>query len=101
MFWSEVVLLLLNFAVRFKHPGFSSEREWRILSVDPAEDCVMRRNRGDKEVKFINVSFGSEIVTRITLGPRGVRGSEQQLREFLDQSGFREVEIQRSIIPLR
>jgi len=101
VFWSEVALLLFNFALRFKHPGFKGEREWRILSLTPAETPFMRRNREGTEVKFISVGFSGEMVTKITLGPRAANASESQLRSFLDKSGFPAVKIHRSKIPLR
>jgi hypothetical protein len=101
VFWSDTVLLLFNFALRFKNSYFCEEREWRILSLNSTESSVMRRNREGREVKFINVGFRPEIVTQIILGPRAVNGSESQLRQFLDSNGFRELSIRRSAIPLR
>jgi hypothetical protein len=101
LFWNEVALILFNFAFRFKDPGFSGEREWRMLILEPTEAPVMHRNREGSEIKFINVAFRPEMVSRITLGPRAADRDESQLREFLDESGFGEVHIHRSKIPLR
>jgi Protein of unknown function (DUF2971) len=102
VYWSEVALILLNFAVRFKHPSFRGEREWRTLSLNPSEvPVLLRRNRQGMEVKFIDIGFQPEMVTQITLGPRAEDGAELRLREFLDDNGFQEVNILRSTIPLR
>jgi hypothetical protein len=100
VFWSEVALLLFNFALRFKHPAFDGEKEWRILSLDP-QTGIQHRDREGLDIKFINIDFRPELITQATLGPRATSGSEAALRELLDEIGFGEVPILQSTVPLR
>jgi hypothetical protein len=100
-FWSEAALLLFNFALRFKHPGFGAEREWRILKLEPAATSVMQRERDGVEIKYIKIAFRPEMVTRITVGPRAPCETELMLRRFLDENALRGVNVYRSQVPLR
>jgi hypothetical protein len=61
----------------------------------------MRRNREGTEVKFMNLGFRPEMVTQIILGPRASNETESELQRFLDGSGYQEVSVRRSTIPLR
>ncbi len=100
-FWREVILLLLNFCVRFKNPSYADEREWRILKLQPDKAQVMRRGREGAEVKFIHLGFSSEAITRINVGPRAAPETEGQLRRFLDDKGLEKVSVRRSVVPFR
>ncbi len=101
VFWSEVAMLLLGFALRFKNPYYSDEREWRLLKLAPDKSRVMRRDGEGAEVKFIRLGFSSEAITRINVGPRAAKETDEQLRRFLADNGLKKVQVDRSAIPYR
>jgi hypothetical protein len=101
IFWTEIALLLFNFALRFKNPSFRSEREWRTLSLEPSETPVWTRDQQGMIVKYIKVGFEANMVSRITLGPRASNDGKRRVQEFLKNSEFRDAQLCHSGVPLR
>jgi len=101
VFWSEVALLLLNFALRFKNPFFADEREWRALSLNMDDSPVFHRSSGAQERRYVHVHFRPETVSQVVVGPLAETNVEARLRQFLDDHGLHHVVVGRSAIPLR
>ena len=101
IFWSEVVLALLNAAHRFKNPDFAEEKEWRALRLETDECPTFRRSVGGEERRYIHLHFRPEMVSQIVIGPLADAVIESQLRQFLNSNGLQHVLIRRSRIPLR
>jgi hypothetical protein len=101
IFWSEMVLALLNATHRFKNPSFAEEKEWRALRLETDECPTLLRNVGGQERRYIHLHFRPEMVSQIVLGPLADPALETQLRQFLDSNGLEHVQIRRSRIPLR
>ena len=80
VFWSEVSLKLLGFAVRFKNPCFADEREWRALTLDRGDYPVYRRSRGTTERKCVHIEYRPEMVSELVIGPLADRGLGVRLR---------------------
>jgi hypothetical protein len=101
VFWSEVVLKFLGFALRFKNPRFSDEREWRALTLDRGDYPTYCRGCGTRERKYVHIEFRPEMVSELVTGPLADPGLGATLRGFLDDHGLRDVGIRPSEIPLR
>lgn len=101
VFWSEVALLLFNFALRFKNPCFAEEKEWRSLTLHTDDSPIFHRGSGARERSYIHMQFRPEMISEIVIGSRASPGVETTLRRFLDDHDFRHVTLRRSEIPLR
>ena len=102
VFWSEVLLVLLNFAIRFKNPRFDEEKEWRALTLHTDDSPVFHRGSGDQEKRrYVHVHFCSDVVSQVVVGPLANAGVDSGLRKFLDRQRLQHVVIRRSEIPLR
>jgi hypothetical protein len=101
IFWCEVALVLLNFAIRFKNPSFIDEREWRALTVDAGALEVFCRGSGEQKRRYVHIHLLAETVSRIVLGPLASADAASNLRTFLDNHNLKHVGIARSAIPLR
>jgi hypothetical protein len=101
IFWSEVALALLNFSIRFKHPGFADEREWRAPTLDTGDLQVLCRGSGERTRRYVHIHFPADVVSQIVVGPLASAGTESELRTFLDDHDLRHVAVSRSTIPLR
>jgi len=100
-FWSEVMVALLNFAIRFKEPRFQREHEWRIVTPDVHEPPRISHSVSEQGRKFVKRNFIPELVSRIIVGPCVSEALERDLRILLDSNGFGDTSIQRSAITFR
>jgi hypothetical protein len=101
VFWSEVALVLLNFALRFKNPSFAEEKEWRALTLQTDESPTLHRNAGGQERRYIDLHFSADMISQIVVGPLAHAEVESKLRQFLDGNGLQHVLIHHSGIRLR
>lgn len=104
--------LLRQGATRFKQPGFSEEREWRLVwlpslpSADPAGETNEASRAPKSLLRFRSSARGfvpylewpvddgdeGSLIRRIVIGPK--RGAERWvLEEFLDRLGYTNVQI--------
>ena len=101
----------------FKHEGFREEDEWRIVDrqrftvrgegdgarlveLEKPKDRKFRRGKFVAFSAFLLRDGGRRPVVRVLKGPRN-RVSVPQLRKFLRDNGFPDVEIVKSQIPYR
>jgi Protein of unknown function (DUF2971) len=101
VFWSEVALVLLGFAIRFKNPSFAEEKECRALTLHADDSSVFSRGSRNNERRYIHLHFKAHMVSQIVIGPLAPRDLESHFRDFLNCDTFRHVAISRSAIPLR
>ncbi len=79
---------LIKYAATLKHPGFSEEKEWRLLLDKRAADskAVKFRPRGDILIPYIDIEMPLECVTSIIVGPTKHQDMAcQSIREFVEQ----------------
>lgn len=118
----ECWLDFISIANSIKHPGFRAENEYRIVAsaqVPTGSYASFRTSpygivssvylvaKGDYE------SFGGVVsipetsplaplpIKRVIVGPKHSSDQTVRLRSFLDSRGYREVEVDRSEVPLR
>jgi hypothetical protein len=67
----QSAMLLLTAIVRFKHPAFESEEEWRVFKLDRAEELseVHYRMCGPRLVPYIELVFEPDLITDIVRSP--------------------------------
>lgn len=100
VFWFEVVMCLLQCAVRFKHPAFREEEEIRALALRPERTGSKTRADGRGSSRhFIEVSFPASAFDGVWLGPRSPR-AVSEVEEVLARYNLK-VPVLRSRIPLR
>jgi hypothetical protein len=103
-FLGIVGYILIQLMLRFKHPQFAQEDEWRVLLIVWAEEncsLVHYRDRNDRQVPYIELPFRAEYLEDVLIGP-GSYGMEEAIpRKILAACGMRNVPVKRSTIPLR
>jgi hypothetical protein len=103
-------LAALRRNVFFKHPGYSSEREYRFLQIHRAvvgetvETEV--RERGNEPVRFRSLNWLAEApdaLQTVIVGPASVDlpGAHLRAREWLDAVGLQRVPVRDSAQPYR
>ena len=89
--------------LRFKHPAFVHENEWRVLLITWANENqrdVRYRERNGKQIPYIECRFRPEYLDGVLIGP-GPYGMDQAIpRDILMKHGFGHVPIELSAIPL-
>lgn len=101
-FQIEVGMRLLYSMVHLKHPAFEEENERRTLTMEPPRHKIRQRVGGSRIIPYIEVPFVSVAVKCVVIGPCiTAKDAENWVRNYLDQSGFSHVVIDRSKIPLR
>jgi hypothetical protein len=94
----------------FKHPGYSSEREYRFLQVHQAfEDQPVEtqlRQRGNETVRFRSLDWlakAPNALQAVVIGPAsvGLPAPRLRAREWLDAAGLQHVPIRDSELPYR
>jgi hypothetical protein len=92
-----------NLAIGCKNPGFSEEKEWRIVYNQYLFDVVpwtalsgkvlstiLFRNNNSRIVPYFSLAFPTEAITEIRLGPKNfARNDRNSLRSLLIASGFK------------
>lgn len=107
----DLPYLFLYFAGYFKHPAFSEEKEWRILSKASFENNVFTnsytaveyRNGARGLIPYMRWKFGElpkTPVMHITLGPQNETLIED-MKSFLHSVGLNNVTVSKSDIPYR
>jgi hypothetical protein len=97
-YWFEVMMHLLQWAARFKHPSFDAEAEVRILRIGiERNECKVRRDVAGARHYVEGIPFAA--LNGFMLGPRSTV-SETEVRDLLKQRDLA-VPIQRSRAPLR
>ncbi len=109
---------LVELAVFFKDPAFRAENEYRLTYIDlpeiiesmgiksPARSFRAVRGKLVPYVPSTQVrlsehrNFPLEI-SEVVLGPESDDLLEQGVREFLDENGLNQVQVRRSLVPLR
>lgn len=109
---------LLELAVFFKHPAFSSENEYRLAYIDlpdvlssfglESPHRSFRAARGrivpylpSTQVPGSNQDLFPLEFSEVVLGPESDELLDQGVREFLDEYGLEGVKVRRSNVPLR
>lgn len=68
----QSAMLLLTSIVRFKHPAFASEEEWRVLRLDPPVELsgkLRYRMSGPRLIPYIELPFEPDLITNIVRSP--------------------------------
>jgi hypothetical protein len=96
-------------ALKFKHPAFAEEREWRLVIQEP-EISFLKFRAGHANIKpYIELRHaakdGSKLLPlqKVVYGPT-LRGDEvlvETIQMILEQNGYRDVAIESSDIPYR
>lgn len=110
-----------TYGLFYKHPKFKSEDEFRFLieihndriprSEKEAEKYIGKYNRKMKQgfcckqglvVPFLSISLPEDSIYRVTLSPMTESNiAKDSIRELLATSGFKNISIYRSSIPIR
>jgi hypothetical protein len=94
---------LIEIMLRFKHPDFSAEQEWRVLLLNRAEEHALlpHHERGGQEVPYAEIAFRPEYLQSVIIGPGPHSVGDAKVRAVLEEFGLGHVRIERSAIPLR
>jgi Protein of unknown function (DUF2971) len=87
-----------------KHPSFSEEKEWRLLSVDPLETIHEMKYRPGTPfmIPYHPISFPKESVKEIIVGPCGhISIAAKSVRQMISSHGFSDITVKVSEVTLR
>ncbi len=94
----------------FKHPAYSSEREYRFLQIHQAfagkEVDAQLRHRGEELVRYRTLDWlaqAPQALNAVIVGPAsvGLPGPALRAREWLDAAGLPDVPVRNSAVPYR
>lgn len=89
--------VLVSVLLRFKHPKFEDEREWRILVQSPS-DVAFRAATGNI-VPFTTIQLDATVISRVVQGPEiGRVANRENVRRLLRASASADI-VEDSIIP--
>jgi hypothetical protein len=97
-YWGHVANFLIQSLMRFKHPAFREEREWRMICL-PAPSLVKFRVVGTRLVPYIHLPIPLEAIRKIRLGPR-YTSRDNRVDSFLRSIGLHKVSVENSVVPL-
>lgn len=100
-FWLEACLAILNTVIRFKHPVYREEEEWRALSLRPSEGPCLIRRMGIDCVHYLELPIVESSLRRVVAGPFIDCSGTRELRNLLDASGFEGTEVVAADMPIR
>ncbi|MGN2430292.1 hypothetical protein [Pseudomonas syringae] len=101
---------LIKAIASIKHPGFSEEKEWRLLLDERSEhvDSLQYRVRSDMLIPFVDVPMPLECVVAVHVGPMKYckTMAYESMKEFVDKlshvRGLKvPIKVVRSSIPYR
>lgn len=101
----KMAMILLGSMVRFKHPAFHEENEWRILMIEPMESAVTKTCflvREADVVPYTVLKFDPKLVTTVLHGPGLSSGiNDISIPRFVNFLEFAHTKVEKSEIPLR
>ncbi|MGW1682333.1 DUF2971 domain-containing protein [Saccharopolyspora sp. NPDC002376] len=94
---------IMPILAKFKNPGFSEEREWRIMRDPKGEDEIKLRPSNIALVPYYELPFTPDMVTDIRVGPGESRvfrkSGINKLKEVFER--YKHVNVECSEIPVR
>ncbi len=101
-YWLDCLMLLLNLLMRFKHPKFSEEAEWRLFLTGVSNADLKFRVIHGSIIPYVKVDFPLSAVASVRVGPTSNTDlTGVPLKMFLEATGLSGIEPQISQIPLR
>ena len=95
------IVSFLQFIMGLKSPAYNFENEIRLI-VQPEDSEIKYRSQNNLIIPYTENFFPKKVLKEIWIGPTNdMERTEKSLRSYLDNKGFSDVKICRSIIPLR